>query len=189
MAFRRSSKGLSYAILSRATTNYFPRQNRKINLGEWQENLRVISPGGVSPLRLIPDSLLRRTIPHLHLRERRGEEKTVRGEDGGGEEKAPESNMRQHRNVPNIRRSSSSPFPTPKTYAAVIEDIRSHAGMQWTTRCQIHGLWWQSFPSGKHRFAEMDRVSRARETDISKLALIFKRKMTYIRILKVSTKE
>lgn len=148
--FPQTAKGLNYAALPRATTNYFPRQNPKINLGEWQENLRVISPGGVSPLRLIPGSLLLEddTSPSSS---------TERREGTGGE--APESNMRQHRNVPNIRRSSSSPFPMPRTTSVPRVQKTSVAVSARGERHQICSLWWQSFPSGKHRLAEMDRES------------------------------
>jgi len=154
-------KGLNYVVLPRATTNYFPHQNPKINLSEWQENLRVISPGGISPLRLIPGSLLRRTIPHLHLRERR--ERREEGARNGTER----SGRIQYEATPQRTKHLSVlifsvSYAEDRQRAAGTEDIRSRAVARGERRCQIHSLWWQSFPSGKHRLAEMDRVSRVR---------------------------
>lgn len=81
----------------------------------------MISPGGISLLRLIQGLVVRMPIPHLGG-DRGGEEgwaekmeEERQGWNGkGGRERRGEFNMKQHRNVSNIRRSSSSLSLIPK---------------------------------------------------------------------------
>lgn len=160
-----------------------------------REKLCAISPGGISLLRLIQGLLVRMPIPHLAAfpsygrnREGRGKRRKIdrdtkreREREGGraGEwnrGKRGEFNMRQHRNVSNIRQSSSSSSLIPKISSryAHIGDIRSCTHSPASCETAPVALWWQSFPSGKHQSAEMDRASRtARRTKHArKLTLI-----------------
>lgn len=100
--------------------------------GMTREKLRMISPGGISLLRLIQGLVVRMPIPHLvafpameETEDRDKNRKTDRErktkEWNRGKEKRGEFNMKQHHNVSNIRRSSSSSSLIPK-----IVKIRSY---------------------------------------------------------------
>lgn len=134
-----------------------------------REKLRVISPGGISLLRLIQGLVVRMPIPHLVPRPRWG--RGMGREDGGRatrmERKGREGEERriQYEATPQrIKHPSVLIFLVSYT-----EDRRdtliyeTSAHIVATSGDGTAALWWQSFPSGKHQSAEMDRASRATE--------------------------
>jgi len=160
--FPQTAKGLNYAALPRATTKYFPRQNPKINLGEWQENLRVISPGGVSPLRLIPGSL-----PLEDDTSPSSSRTTERREEGMGGESAriQYEATPQRTKHPSVLIFSIS-YAEDRQRAAGIEDIRSRVGSRWTTTSDPRSLMTKFSIRQTSTRGNGSRVSRACETDV-----------------------
>lgn len=133
-----------------------------------REKLRVISPGGISLLRLIQGLVVRMPIPHLVPRAWWGrgmsreddEEEERQGREGKGRERRIQYEATPQR----IKHPSVLILLVSYTEDrgdALIYETSAH--MVATSGDGTAALWWQSFPSGKHQSAEMDRASRATE--------------------------